>query len=684
MAEKMGTWPECFRQIANRMMKKANLTYFLLLTVLFIVAIITESYSQSNALPWSMATAYNNYLLRDVHQQYADRRVEISKAFASKEGMIAYRDDCIRRYQKIIGDLPVKGDLNAKILGTSKQDGFKVEKIIFESMPKRYVTANLYIPDRNNGPFPVALELCGHGLGGKTPASSAAILFALNGIAVMVVDPIGQGERIQFVDKNSQPLTRGATTEHTLLNQDANLLGSSLAAYEYWDNHRAIDYLETRDDIDKSRIGVYGSSGGGTQTAYLVGLEDRIMVASVCSYFTQRERVLEISGPSDGCQHIPYEGREHLEIADFVLMMAPKPVLIMSGLYDMVDYWGTLQAFAELKNTYTALGSPEKASMFTIEGGHGMPKAKREALVTWFRKWMLNDNTPIKETFAVNVPADNLRTTSTGQVITSIADQVSIPDYLLKLSEQYDIQRTEFMKKNKSEIRSKIIELLGISFPLEKIIAEQTGLTKMRSYDIIKFQIIRPGQMPVPCAVIYPENAKQNSSVVIYLNETGKADILADEQILLPFINRNDILLVADLRGYGETKDPISLNESKCWNSEYRNAMISMHIGRPIIGQRVIDIISLLDFTDSNSLLAGHKVSIVANGTYGPAVIHAVYLDQRIVKAEISRSIKSFNDYLRNPLQRDVYTNVLYGVLKYYDLKNLIAADGTGRVQFMD
>jgi hypothetical protein len=665
------------------MMKKANLTYFLFFSVLFVGAIISESYGQSNALPWTMATAYNNYLLRDVHQQYADRRVEISKAFASKEGIIAYRDDCIRRYKKIIGDLPEKGDLNAKVLGTSNQDGFKVEKIIFESMPKRYVTANLYIPDRN-GPFPVALELCGHGLGGKTPASSAAVLFALNGIAVLVVDPIGQGERIQFVDKNSQPLTRGATTEHTLLNQDANLLGSSLAAYEYWDNHRAIDYLETRDDIDKSRIGVYGSSGGGTQTAYLVGLEDRIMVASVCSYFTQRERVLEISGPSDGCQHIPYEGREHLEIADFVLMMAPKPVLIMSGLYDMVDYWGTLQGFAELKNTYTALGSPEKASMFTIEGGHGMPKAKREFLVTWFRKWMFNDNTPIKETLAVNVPADNLRTTSTGQVITSIADQVSIPDYLLKLSEQYDIQRTEFMKKNKSEIKSKIIELLGISFPLEKIITEQTGLTKMRSYDLIKFQIIRPGQMPVPCAVICPENANKNSSVVIYLNETGKADILADEQILLPFINRNDILLVADLRGYGETKDPISLNESKCWNSEYRNAMISMHIGRPIMGQRVIDIISLLDFTDSNSLLTGHKVSIVANGTYGPAVIHAVYLDQRIVKAEISRSIKSFNDYLRNPLQRDVYTNVLYGVLKYYDLKNLISAAGTGRVQFMD
>jgi cephalosporin-C deacetylase-like acetyl esterase len=665
--------------------KKSNLTNYFILMIMINLSVITDGLSQSsnNALPWTMNTAYNSYLMRDVHRQYADRKAELSKAIASKEAMTAYRDDCIRRYKTIIGDFPEKGELNATIAGSSKQDGFRVEKIIFESLPKRYVTANLYIPD-GNGPFPVALELCGHGLGGKIPTSSAAVLCALNGIAVLVIDPIGQGERIQYVDKNSQTLTRGSTTEHTLLNQGANLLGTSVAAYEYWDNHRAIDYLETRKDIDKSKIGVYGSSGGGTQTSYIVGLDDRIMVASVCSYFSQRERVLEISGPSDGCQHIPYEGREHLEIADFVMMMAPKPVLIMSGLYDFVDYWGATQGFAELKNTYSALGSPEKVSMFTIEGGHGMPKLKREALVTWFRKWMYNDNTPIKETRVVNIPVEDLRTTSTGQVITAIAGQISIPDYHLKLSEQYAIQRTEFLKKDKSAIRNKLTELLGLSLPLEKIVAEQSGLTKMRTYDLMKFQIVRPGQMPVPCVVIYPENVKQSSPVVLYLNESGKADILADEQTLLPFINRNEILLVADLRGYGETTDPLSLNDAKYWNREYRNAMISMHIGKPIMGQRVIDIISLLDFIESNTLLKGHKVNIFANGSYGPAVIHAAYLDQRIEKAEITRSVKSFSDFLKNTMQLDIYSNVLYGVLKYYDLPDLINLSGRNRIRYLD
>ena len=79
---------------------------------------------------------------------------------------------------------------------------------------------------------------------------------ASNGIAVLVVDPIGQGERLQLIDREGKPLTRGATTEHTLLNAGFNLLGTSLAAQEYWDNHRALDYLLTRKDIDPEHIGV--------------------------------------------------------------------------------------------------------------------------------------------------------------------------------------------------------------------------------------------------------------------------------------------------------------------------------------------------------------------------------------------------------------------------------------------
>lgn len=188
----------------------------------------------------------------------------------------------------------------------------------------------------------------------------------------MVVDPFGQGERLQLIDESGKPLTRGATTEHTLLNAGLNLVGTSLAAQEFWDNSRALDYLMTRNDIDKEHIGVYGCSGGGTQTAYFLGMDKRVKVAAICSFFSTRERTLELQGPSDGCQHIPYEGCERLEVPDFAMMIAPKPLLILSGKYDFVDLWGAQQGFKELKSVYQALGCADRVDMLIVETGHGL------------------------------------------------------------------------------------------------------------------------------------------------------------------------------------------------------------------------------------------------------------------------------------------------------------------------
>lgn len=637
-----------------------------------------------NALSWRMSTAYNNFLLRDIQQQYLQRDIAFAEALKSKKSLINYRDNAIERYKSIIGDFPEKSELNAKVVGVTQLEGFRVENIIFESVPKRYVTANLYIPN-GNCPFPATLHLCGHGLRGKAPLSKAASLMALNGIAVLVVDPIGQGERIQFVDENNQSLTRGATTEHTLLNAGANLLGSSLAAYEFWDNHRAIDYLETRNDIDKNRIGVYGSSGGGTQATYMLGLDTRIKVATVCSYFTKREKVLEVYGASDGCQHVPHEGREHLELADFVLMMAPKPVLIMAGKYDFVDYWGTTQAFNDLEHAYNVLEKPKNVKMVSVEAGHGMPKPKREAMATWFKRWFYDDNSQTNETESRQTEIDHLNCTETGQIITSIPDNISIPEFHRQQFHKLKNDRTSFLKKDSAEIRTQVLKLLGIDMlPKENIEVLTTGSKAYRKFDLHKFQINRNGQMPVPCLVFMPESANPKSELILYLNESGKTDVLNNEALIDHNINQNHILVVPDLRGFGETADPAHLNDSKYWNREYRNAMASMHIGKPILGQRVVDVMTVLDFIEQHEKLKNHNIKLIANGLYGPTAIHAAYLDNRIYRTEIYRSIKSFYNFLETPIQKDVYTNVLYGVLKFYDLQDLMGLSGKGRIRFLD
>lgn len=638
-----------------------------------------------DALSWSQNTAYNSYLMRDVHQQFLDRQIELSKAYTSKAEMQKYIDGCIARYKQIAGDFPQRGDLNAKVLGSVKGTGYTIEKIMFESVPGRYVTANLYLPDNGQKKHPASLELCGHGLRGKGAYSVSAELMAVNGIAVMVVDPIGQGERLQLIDENGNPATRGATTEHTLLNAGLNLVGTSLAAQEFWDNSRALDYLMTRKDIDSDNIGVYGSSGGGTQTAYFLGLDDRVKVAAICSFFSTRERTIEIQGPSDGCQHIPYEGRERLEVPDFAMMIAPRPLLILSGKYDFVDLWGAKQGFNELKQCYTTLGCPEKVDMLVVETGHGLGHEKQLKLVRWFKQWLQG----ITDGQLVEAPNDKFtfqqtNCTEKGQVNISVPDAVSIMDENTKQFLDWQLQRDTFLKQDRNVIRKKVLELLGLKeIPQSPIRVEQTGHESLRGYEQYRYQLIRDGEMPVPCVVLVPETATANSPVEIHLQEAGKNGFLSEYINYSAALTNGNIIVAADFRGVGETTDPAFYSDAKYWNKEYRNAMTSMHAGRPIMGQRVVDFICLLDFCSQNENLKDRKIQVFADGVYGPVVVHAAFLDDRIGSATLSRSLKTWKSYLENPVQRDMYSNVLYGVVKYYDLPDLIKLC-KGRIGYND
>lgn len=625
-----------------------------------------------NALPWKEVTAYNSYLMRIMHQQYLDRRSDLDRAVLDKSALFEYMNKVKAGYLEILGDFPEKEDLKSKVVSSYEVEGVKIENIVFQSTPGRYVTCNLYMP-KGVGPFPVSLELCGHGLNGKGAFSYSAFQMAYNGIAVLVVDPIGQGERIQLIDNDGKTKTRGVTTEHTLLNAGCNLVGSSLAAFELWDNHRAIDYLETRKDINKERIAVYGSSGGGTQAAYLIAYDNRIKASAICSYFSQRERLFELPGPSDGCQHIPYEGSKKIEIADFVIMMAPKPVLILSGKYDFVDLWGAEQGFKEIKKVYKALNSESNAEMFVVETGHGLGKEKLSKMISWFKANLANDMSELKTgSFTPSANNRNLITVK-GQVNLDFNDAIDIPKANAMLSDRYKQSRLVFMKSDDKTITSKINDLLGIDLNAEGVVSQNTGIIEGgRDCVYQKYQILRKGEMPVPVIAVMPNKINSKMPVVVLLNESGKEDFVKLYENTSPYVGDGIIVVAADLRGFGETKDLSANNDPKYWNREYRYAMTSMHIGRPLIGQRVTDLISVLDFISITDKLKGKPVKIIANGLYGPVAVHAAYLDKRVNSVEISRSVKTFTDYISSPMQHDMYSNVIYGVLKWYDLGDLI------------
>jgi cephalosporin-C deacetylase-like acetyl esterase len=196
-----------------------------------------------------------------------------------------------------LGPLPERTPLNPRLVGTIDGDGYRIEKIIFESQPKHYVTALLYLPAGDNSSegkrqkIPAVLVPCGHTSNGKIGYQKPCILLAKNGIAAFCYDPIGQGERYQILDEAGKPRFR-STTEHTLVGAGCIPLGRNAATYRVWDGMRALDYLCTRDDIDANRLGCTGNSGGGRLTEYLMALDPRIVCAAPgCCVTSFRRRI---------------------------------------------------------------------------------------------------------------------------------------------------------------------------------------------------------------------------------------------------------------------------------------------------------------------------------------------------------------------------------------------------------
>jgi hypothetical protein len=660
---------------------------YLYLSLILIVQGFNSSYAQENysVLPWKASTTLNSYLIQEVHQQYTHRDASFNFALKSVANFEEYRLSCKSRYIEILGKLPEKTPLNPRITGVLKQEGYEIEKVVFESLPNHHITSNLYIPN-GKGPFPAVLFFCGHESTAKATESyqRTAQLFVRNGFVVFMIDPISQGERYQLIDSLGKPATRGGTTEHTLLNAGSNLVGTSVAAYELWDNIRSLDYLESRPEVDRNRLGCLGNSGGGTQTTYFIAFDERIKVAAPCSYISSRERNLELFGASDGCQHIPFEGREKLEIEDFLIAFAPKPLLILAGRFDFVDFNGVKMVEKDLDKVYSLYNKPNNFRMFAYYDGHGISKPKREEAVTFFRTFFYNDSTKIVESESDILSATQLNCTSSGQVVNSFSGELTIQEYNLELADKLEKERETFLLTSEPERKSKVAEVLGFSDKKRILSSEVIKKQEFDSYDLVKLIIRSDNDIPIPCLVYYPKKIAKNSELVIVLNDEGKATVASSTEIIISHFNEGNIVVLPDLSGVGETADAPEQNDPKYWNREYRNAMISIHLGKTVTGQRVTDLVSVIQFFTTGSEYKAKSVNINANGIYGPVAIFAGLFDKSIKSIQINNSINSYYRLLENPLTKDAYSYLLPAVLKYFDILDIIKWIGAEKVTFSD
>lgn len=642
-------------------------------------------YAQQNdhILDWKAGTTLYHFVTERLHEQYRLRDSTLHAALDA-ETVPAYQQGCIKRYLDILGQFPAKTPLHPEITGTLRRNGYRIDKLTYESFPAHHVTANLYVPD-GKGPFPGLLFFCGHEATAKATATyqQTAIRLARGGFVVLSIDPISQGERFQITDRNGKPETRGGTTAHTLLGAGSNLAGTSVVAYQIWDNERGLDYLCSLPEVDTSRLGCLGNSGGGTQTAYFLPYDARIKVAVVCSYVTRRERTLELLGPQDGCQWLPGESEAALDISDYLVMFAPKPVLILAGRYGFVDFNGTMDVYRELKSVYGSLGHPEKVGLFASDNGHGIQTQKQLAAVKWFRRWFYGSDLISDSLPPAMLSAHALQVTRTGQVNGDFPHEKNIQDANLALADQTAASRKRMLDEyTPRRYRDMLRKAIAYEAGGSRVDTQHMGTFQQGPYHFVKLILRRPGMPPLPCLYGRLDIRTVSGKLWILLDDHGKGHTMEEDSLLQATARLGYDVLAPDLRGFGETSDNPDMNDAKYLNSGYRCDMLSLFIGKPIPTQRAEDIRTLTLFYAGMLGKYPDSLMIRATGKTAEPALIAACLNPRITRVELLSQIHSFYQLLHHPMMKDQYDYVIPGVLKYFDLPDLVTFAGRGRIWF--
>lgn len=263
---------------------------------------------------------------------------------------------------------PERSPLQATVTGQVEGDGYFIEKLHFQSLPGLYVTANLYRPAEVTRPLPTILYVCGHSnvvengvsLGNKTGYQHHGIWFARHGYVCLVLDTVQLGE-IRGEHHGTYRLGRWWWTAR----------GYTPAGVEAWNGIRALDYLETRPEVDRTRFGVTGRSGGGAYSWWIAALDERIQVAvPVAGITTLHDHT--ITGAIEGhCDCMFMVNTARWDFDRVAALVAPRPLLISNtDKDDIFPLEGVLQIHARTRAIYRALGREENLGLHLAEGPH--------------------------------------------------------------------------------------------------------------------------------------------------------------------------------------------------------------------------------------------------------------------------------------------------------------------------
>jgi dienelactone hydrolase len=666
-------------QLLKKLNRQMNKIY---LSLLFLVIQLIPLQSQDDVTLFDYWQYYSDaenslykYFCSTGFKQLEERKTVINN-LQSKGDWIKRQVDVREKLLNIIGPFPEKTPLNINVTGIIHKEGYRVEKLIYESLPGYYVTSALFIPENLKGRAPAILNPIGHSTMSfrRDIYQHTIINLVKKGFIVLTYDQIGQGERLQYYEAASGESRFSSTQEHSYPGAQCFISGYSPAKYFIWDGIRGIDVLLSRKEVDPDRIGITGLSGGGTSTAFIGAIDDRILAAAPECFITNFNYLFKSRGPQDAEQNLfqlVYKGFDH---PDLIEARAPRPTLIMSTTRDFFSIQGARETFQEAGKTFIAMGADSNLQMTEDDSGHGFTRKNREAMYAFFQKHL--DNPGDASDLDVDViPAEELWATESGQLATSLIGETI-----------YSLNKT-IVEKQVSELESKRANfnehLSGISEAAARIsgfsIFEKndheifSGRYINSNYKLEKYLIPGSGKYMIPLALFVPSEDNKREAILL-LHEKGKNYAANMDSLAKQLVAAGYSVLLGDLPGIGELGPGYLKGDAYIDYISYNQWFAGILTGKSIVGLRAEDISRMAHFIKTN-LPDYNSISAISVGVLGSEILHAAVFDGTVQKVCLVQPFLSFADIaLSHDYSPGYIPSTVAGAIEEYDLADLMAA----------
>ncbi len=541
--------------------------------------------------------------------------------------------------------------LHVEVRGSIERPGYVIEKIAFQSMPHVYVTANLYMPTEREGPVPAVIYVCGHGYsphGAKASYQRHGHTLAKHGYATLVIDPIQIAETVGLHHGSSiQEMYEWYTRAY------------SPAGVEVWNVIRALDYLESREEVDAERFAITGRSGGAAMSWFAAAVEPRI------------KAVVPIMGISTTAAHVADDTQKrhcdcmfpvNFSMQDMLhlgALISPRPLLTAHGRQDALFPVAGYEEFEEvIASLYGLYEAEDRFSNLVVESGHEDSDFLRTEAVQWLDRWLMQIEPRDIDTQYEEVEASELAVF--GGEPPEDALNYKVHEFFIPDPEPVVWQGKEAWHSRREELLTTIRESVLHAIPANSPVPETRPGTLDAPDGYLALQLDYDGQVAVEALLQVPEDADGPALLHVASPDEDPRAVTSMLRNLSRF-GRNPVLVLYP---------PGTANEGwskSSWKTLLRNAM---QTGSTVDTIRIGSILAGIQVLKEHAG-SEHQVVLSGIGQASSWTLYAALLDETVEQVIMVQAPRS---HFEGP--------ILLGAMRHVDLPDVAALLAPRRLTF--